>query len=45
MHPPSFWSLNPSMEQAVRNIHADLLDRTAKEKPGLLTETGFALSR
>ena len=30
------------MEQLVPNIHADFLDRTAKEKPGLFAETGLA---
>ncbi len=29
------------MEQAIANIHADSSDRTAKEKPGLLAETGL----
>ncbi|MDO8978751.1 MAG: hypothetical protein Q7V17_05915, partial [Afipia sp.] len=38
----SFRGFDLSMEQAVPNIHADFLDRTAKEKPGLLTETGLA---
>jgi hypothetical protein len=34
----------PSMEQLVPNIHADFPNRTAKEKPGLLAETGFIKS-
>jgi len=29
------------MEQASPNIYADFHDRTAKEKPGLLAETGL----
>jgi hypothetical protein len=39
----SFRGFDLSMEQALPNIHADFLDRTAKEKPGLLAETGLAV--